>query len=464
MLTKLIFTSLSYNVKILFKICATDIPERMQLRLTPVTPTDVDSNELDLESKWIYEQAFYRETVSIQNSQSEEEEERLKIKIHNRHQTIVKIRNVLHFMRNQQFEVPFIATYRKEFIYPELDVNDLWKVYKFDAKWCQLQQRKKHLLKLFENMLQYQLSEVAKLKGTSPPVSMKIVKIADIEKLKTIDDSEEIHDMYRYFKLHYSHEIPAMKRFIRQKEYESLKAKLEKKGGKCEDINLPEISDEPDIERNDPYFICKKAGLDAFVKKFGISSEHFAENLRDSYQRYDVDQELYDPITTASRFCGKKISAPEKLLKSAQFMFALQLACEPLVRKTLRNLYMKKAKLSVRATKKGMREIDENHPIYTMKYLKNKPVKDLIGDQFLKLVVAEQDELITITFSDTVEGIAANNFMDEIKQYLMNQDNNQTVQSWNALRVASMEMALTTMVKKKFLILITRENVFFSII
>lgn len=420
----------------------------MQLRLTPVIPTDIDSNELDLESKWIYEQAFYKETVSIQNSPSDEDEEKLKFKIHNRHQTIVKIRNVLHFIRNQQFEIPFIATYRKEFIHPELDVNDLWRVYKFDGKWCQLQQRKRHLIKLFENMLQYQLSEVTKYKGSSLPESIKVVKIADIEKLKKLEDSEEIHDLYRYFKLHYSHEIPAMKRFIRQKEYEALRLKLQKKGAK-ENEDIPEfdnLNDIIEVERNDPYFICKKAGLDSFVKKFGITSEHFAENLRDSYQRYDVDQELYDPVTTAGRFCGKKISAPEKILKSAQFMFALQLACEPLVRKTLRALYMKKAKVSVRATKKGMREIDENHPLYCMKYLKNKPVKDLVGDQFLKLVVAEQDELITITFSDTIEGIASNNYIDEIKQFLTKQDPTPTVQAWNALRIGSMEMALTNMV------------------
>lgn len=40
-------------------------------------------------------------------------------------------------MRNQHFEVPFIAFYRKEYVLPELNVNDLWKVYKYDGKVCQ---------------------------------------------------------------------------------------------------------------------------------------------------------------------------------------------------------------------------------------------------------------------------------------------------------------------------------------
>lgn len=37
-------------------------------------------------------------------------------------------------MRNQHFEVPFIAFYRKEYVLPELNINDLWRVFKFDAK------------------------------------------------------------------------------------------------------------------------------------------------------------------------------------------------------------------------------------------------------------------------------------------------------------------------------------------
>ena len=38
-------------------------------------------------------------------------------------------------MRNEFFEVPFIANYRKEHIQPELtNLDDLWKVYEMDEK------------------------------------------------------------------------------------------------------------------------------------------------------------------------------------------------------------------------------------------------------------------------------------------------------------------------------------------
>uniref|UniRef100_A0A671S4F0 Transcription elongation factor SPT6-like n=1 Tax=Sinocyclocheilus anshuiensis TaxID=1608454 RepID=A0A671S4F0_9TELE len=48
--------------------------------------------------------------------------------------TIAKIKEALNFMRNQHFEVPFIAFYRKEYVEPELNINDLWKVWQWDEK------------------------------------------------------------------------------------------------------------------------------------------------------------------------------------------------------------------------------------------------------------------------------------------------------------------------------------------
>lgn len=48
--------------------------------------------------------------------------------------TVGKIKEALNFMRNEQLEVPFIAFYRKEYVNPELNINDLWKVWQWDEK------------------------------------------------------------------------------------------------------------------------------------------------------------------------------------------------------------------------------------------------------------------------------------------------------------------------------------------
>ena len=51
-----------------------------------------------------------------------------------------------------------------------------------------------------------------------------------------------------------------------------------------------------------------------------------------------------------------------------------------------------------------------------MKYVKEKPVRDLTGDQYLKLTLAETDKMITITINERVDGITSSSYIEEAKQ------------------------------------------------
>jgi len=53
---------------------------------------------------------------------------------HKGRSAVGKIREALNLMRNQKFEVPFIAFYRKEYIEPELNIVDVWRIYQCDEK------------------------------------------------------------------------------------------------------------------------------------------------------------------------------------------------------------------------------------------------------------------------------------------------------------------------------------------
>lgn len=101
----------------------------MQTRSVPIIPVPEGSNELELEAEWIYKQAFCRRTISIQDAHLSEEAKERACK---GPQTVPKIKKALDFMRNQNFEVPFISFYRKEYVLPELNINDLWKVYRYE--------------------------------------------------------------------------------------------------------------------------------------------------------------------------------------------------------------------------------------------------------------------------------------------------------------------------------------------
>ncbi len=47
---------------------------------------------------------------------------------------IPKIKEALNLMRNHFFEIPYIATYRQEYIEPEINHDDLWKILYWDEK------------------------------------------------------------------------------------------------------------------------------------------------------------------------------------------------------------------------------------------------------------------------------------------------------------------------------------------
>jgi len=57
-------------------------------------------------------------------------------------------------------QIPYIANYKKEYVEPELDMYDLWRVWQWDEKWCQLCTRKKSLKKLFLKIQELQFEQL----------------------------------------------------------------------------------------------------------------------------------------------------------------------------------------------------------------------------------------------------------------------------------------------------------------
>nr|CAD7453944.1 unnamed protein product [Timema tahoe] len=382
-------------------------------------------------------------------------------------QTIGKIKKALEFIRNQHFEVPFIAFYRKEYVQPELNINDLWKVYKYDEKWCQLRSRKDSLINLLEKMRDYQAEQIMKDPDAPIPDNLRVMKEEDLDRLRMVQTSEELKDVHTHFLLYYAQDIPIMQEAWRAKQREAAReAKRNKRraavvegeeGVEGEEPppnpeeEEPETIDEPPepetlkhAARSGPYSMCKKANLDGLAKRFGLTPEQFGENLRDNYQRHEVDQEASDPLDVAKEYISNKFTNEEDVLRAVKFMVAMQLSRDPLVRKCVRETFFERAKVDVMPTKKGIKEIDENHPCYSMKYLKNKPVRDFVGDQFLKLVMAEEDKLLTITISEMIEGLmTSQSYADEVKNLYYRDEFSKNVQEWNNLRGEIVELALT---------------------
>ncbi|XP_046966341.1 transcription elongation factor SPT6 [Vanessa cardui] len=437
------------------EIRKTDVPERMQIREVPITPVEEGSTELEDEAEWIYKQAFLKPPVSKADAQESRERSR------RGSSTVVKIRQALDFMRNQTLEVPFIAFYRKEYVQPELSINDLWKVYKYDAKWCQLKQRKENLLRLVENMREFQLDKVMVDPDAPLPENMRLIRDEDIERMKNVQTPEELRDVHAHFFLYYSNDLPEMQKVQRAKER---KKELEEKkrqaredaerAGEDPDEAAAAVlaaqpdADEPDVKyavRSGPYELCRKAGIEPLVKKFGLTPEQFAENVRDNYQRHEVEQPAVPPLEAAEPLTPRGCS-PAEVLRRAVYMCGMQLAREPQLRATLRDALRERATLSVRPTPRGLKEIDESHACFSMKYLKRKPVRDLTGDQFLKLTIAAEDKLLEINISEQIEGNTGPSYLEELKQLYQKDEFAATVQAWNELRAEAVTLALTKIV------------------
>ncbi|XP_064619005.1 transcription elongation factor SPT6-like [Lineus longissimus] len=423
------------------KIRVADIPERFQLRQVPVQATD--EGELEEEAEWIYKQAFQTPPLSVQDMEQFETREGGSFEKYSLKGpgTVEKIREALNFMRNQQFEVPFIAFYRKEYVEPELNINDLWRVWHFDEKWTQLRNRKLNLVKLFVKMQGWQFDSVLNA-DPDKPLEAKVRPLTeeDIERAKGVQTMEELNDVYQHFLLYYGREIPLMKNALKKKK---------KRDGATDEEQDDEDDDVHNVmpkqaTRKSGYTLCTQSGIDEIARKFGLTPEEFGENLRDNYQRHEVDQFPSEPAEVAKEVLSDRFPTVEDALSGARHMVAMQIAHDPLVRQSIRTIFNERAKISARPTKKGMKEIDESHPCYTFKYLKNKPVKDLQYDQFLKLTMAEEDLIMTYKIEiDDQSGTNAQTYFDEVKQLYYRDEFSKLVQEWNNQRTQALERALT---------------------
>lgn len=126
--------------------------------------------------------------------------------------------------------------------------------------------------------------------------------------------------------------------------------------------------------------VAHRAGIAGLVSRFGLSAVQFADNVRDQYMRHEVDQCPMLPLDAAADFVCPQFSSPSAALCAARYMLAFQISREPVVRQLSRRLISSQAVISLTPTQKGFKVIDEGNPLFSVKFLKNKPVLDLMGD------------------------------------------------------------------------------------
>src|SRR5699024_570151 len=128
------------------------------------------------------------------------------------------------------------------------------------------------------------------------------------------------------------------------------------------------------------------------VRAFGINADAFAQNaLKEGRRQYTEDPaELPDEM--ADGLLDNDFSNSSHVLKAAKAMFAEELVLSPKVRKVIRQAYYMNGAVDCYRTEKGLRRIDEFHPYYEFKYLRDQQLSDIARqpELYLRMLKAEE--------------------------------------------------------------------------
>ncbi|PQQ20025.1 transcription elongation factor SPT6-like [Prunus yedoensis var. nudiflora] len=379
-----------------------DIPERIQIYEESTGSPPLDEISIEDESTWIYNQLtsgtiplYGKEGLGSSISRGD-------------------INKFLELHHKYKLEIPFIAMYRKEclsFLKDETqDQNEkppkikwhkeLWTIQDLDRKWLLLQKRKSALqsyYKRFECMVNHQILESV------------------ITSLEASESEREVDDADAKFNLHFPlGEIGADEGQYKRPKRKSL------------------------------YSICSKAGLWEVANKFGYSSEEFGMQLSLEKMRRDEGDELENPKGTpeemASNFTCAMFETPKAVLKGARHMAAVEISCEPCVRKYVRNNYLDSIEVSTSPTPDGNIAIDCSHQFAGVKWLQRKPLNRFEGAQWLLIQKAEEEKLLEVTLQLPEDRL--NKLISDFNEYYLSDGVSKSAQVWNEQRKLILQDAI----------------------
>ncbi|PAV58988.1 hypothetical protein WR25_12833 [Diploscapter pachys] len=427
------------------RIMIEDLPERFQTRRIPVI--EATDEEIAQEAAWILKYAFKEHTITTQiecEATRKLREAQFQRNYDIEQQVLGAIRAALQFLRakgKENYEVPFIYCYRKEAI-KDLNTNqdiltldDLWRVYEYDEKWCHLNSRKVKFIELMKRM-QLFIQEVAQHEYVYREISSEDIQLAE-----RIDSIEKLIDMNAQFQMYYGNEISRMLEWEKAKE---TLAAIEEGG---DDAIFTAVSAHYKLStRNDKFQTCVNNGIGQMVQKFGLTASQVAENLE--WRKHEIEQEQVSPRLVAEELCTPVFTDPEMVINAAVFMMAKEISRHPQVREFVRRIYRDRVFINAKPTKKGREQFDENSPIYEKRYLKEKPIAMFENDEYLYFHQLVNAGLMELMFGCDRDGMGrGNSLMDTIlqEQPFKKDEFSDVVEEWNVLRDKALHMAIKEM-------------------
>ncbi|XP_073017502.1 transcription elongation factor SPT6 homolog isoform X1 [Primulina eburnea] len=391
-----------------------DIPERMQISEEGTGQPAIDDLNIELEREWIFNQLVGGVVPPLMNKRGSAAEDLNEVKSH--------IARFLELMHVQKLDIPFIAMYRKEEIFsllqepdePEADIqNDpnwrptlkwhkvLWTIHDLDKKWLLLQKRKSALQLYYNKRFEEESRRV--YDETRLFLNQQLFESVS-KSLKAADSERELDDVDSKFNLHF----PPGEVVLDEGQFKRPKRKSQ-------------------------YSICSKAGLWEVANKFGYSSEQFGLQISLEKMRMDELEDAKEtPEEMASNFTCAMFETSQAVLKGARHMAAVEISCEPCVRRHVRSIFMENAVVSTSPTSDGNVAIDSFHQFAGVKWLRDKPFTRFEDATWLLVQKAEEEKLLQVTIK--LPEVVLDKLISDSNDYYLSDGVSRSAQLWNEQR------------------------------
>ncbi|THC90801.1 hypothetical protein EYZ11_009737 [Aspergillus tanneri] len=338
------------------------------------------------------------------------------------------VAKVLEFLVTDDWEVPFIFQHRKDYMihavkvpaegvgYNDdasqyttkaeklLNMTDLWDIFDHDLKFKALVDKRNTIQKAYDNL--------QSLFNVNDPVVEEMLPAAVT--------MEELQDVQDYIHFQYASQLRDMTLTNGDANGETQRRKA---------------SSKTFFER------VRNGKAYALVRAFGISADAFAQNALKEGRRQYTEDPADRPDEMADLLVDNDFSNSSHVLKAAKTMFAEEIVVSPKMRKVIRQAYYMNGAVDCFRTEKGLRRIDEHHPYYEFKYLRNQQLSDIARrpELYLRMLKAEEEGLVEVK-------VRFENF-DHFRQRLypdIESDNySEIADAWNRTRRDVLDMALS---------------------
>ena len=403
------------------RIRSTDQPERFQLARKPYKDLEFTEEENREEAIWISDLMLPKKALDAELREPFQK----------------SVSKVLEFMNIDEYEVPFIFQHRKDYLIharpiivtpdpynpnaPEqmisaeklLNQTDLWDIFDMDLKFRALIEKRRALQRTYDNL-------ASLFEDFHDPVIEEM-----LPKAVTMEELQDVQDY-----IHFQH------------------------ASRLADLDLLNGTGTNGTQRRPGaskmmFERIRTGKVYGLVRAFGISADAFAQNaLKKEGRRQfteDPTQRPDDMADSEDILDPPDYSSGAQCLRAAKAMFAEEIALSPKMRKVVRQTYFMNGIVDCFRTEKGLRKIDDQHPYYDFKYLRNQQLTDIARkpDRFLRMLRAEEEGLVDVKVR--IEN--SESFKKRLYADLESDNYSEIADAWNRERREALDMALLKLEK-----------------